>query len=408
MRHLELIEGAPAVPRPDLTVAEAEALQAAELAVVTRVPGNLAWQVAAGTKVGVARIDDLQVTVRPKVPIERLIFLMGYAQQPRFWRDQSVLLDVEADLADALAHAFTRYARKGLDQGLLQGYRHIDDSLPVLRGRLRVADQISHRFGVGLPLEVSYDEFTTDIAENQLLLAATERLLRMPGVGPDMRPGLQRIRLKLAAVSPLPRGMKPPTWIPSRLNARYQPALALADLILAGDSFEQRLGQTTMSGFVLDMWKIYEDFVCVALREALRTYGGESHLQYRTHLDEAHRVALRPDFVWARRGVPAIVADAKYKSEKYDGFPNADVYQLLAYCTRLGLRDGHLIYAKGNEVAAAHDIEGADVRVHCHALELDQPPGVLLNQVEGLVQKIRRCAEGDFIDDRTHAHRSAV
>ena len=176
--------------------------------------------------------------------------------------------------------------------------------------------------------------------------------------------------------------MKPPAWVPSRLNVRYQHALALAELILAGDSFEQRFGEVAMSGFVLDMWKIYEDFVCVALREALAPYGGESKLQHLTHLDVGRRVTLKPDFVWFRGGRPAIVADAKYKAEKYDGFPNADVYQLLAYCTRLGLGDGHLIYAKGNETAAVHDIDGTDVRVHCHALDLDQAPRELLRQVE--------------------------
>jgi hypothetical protein len=59
MRYLELTEGAPAVPRPDLTPSEIEALQVAELAVVGRAPGDPVWQIAAGTKVGVARIDDL-------------------------------------------------------------------------------------------------------------------------------------------------------------------------------------------------------------------------------------------------------------------------------------------------------------------------------------------------------------
>lgn len=392
MRHLELTEGAPPAPRPDLTSAEVDALQATELAAVSRAPGDAAWNVAAGAKVGVARIDDLQVTVRPKVGIHRLVFLMGYARNPRFWRDHSVLLDVEDDLPDALAYAFSRYASKALEQGLLQGYLHVEDSLPVLRGRIRVADQISRRFGVGIPLEVSFDDFTVDIVENRLLLSATERLLRMPGVDRQVRPTLQRIRLKLADVSPLPRGVKTPEWVPSRLNVRYQSALALAELILAGNSFEHRAGQMSVTGFVFDMWKIYEDFVCVALKEALASRGGQSHLQYPTHLDRARHVALRPDFVWSYEGEPAIVADAKYKAEKYDGFPNADVYQLLAYCTRLGLRHGHLVYARGNEQSVVHDIHGADVRIHCHTLDLDQPPVALLDQVRILAHEMARVA----------------
>lgn len=390
MRRLDLTEGAPSSPYPDLTSAEAQALQATGLAVVSRAPGDTVWHVAADTKVGVARIDDLQVTVRPKVGIERLVFLMGYALNPQFWRDHSVLLDVEDDLAGALAHAFSRFARKALEQGLLQGYVHVDDTLPVLRGRIRTADQVSRRFGIGLPLEVSFDEFTVDIVENRLLLSAAERLLRIPDVDAQVRPVLQRLRLTLADVSPLPRGVKPPQWIPSRLNTRYQPALALAELILAGDSFEQRAGNVSVTGFVFDMWKVYEDFVCVALREALSPLGGQSQMQFRTHLDEARRVALQPDFVWSFMGMPALVADAKYKSERYEGFPNADVYQLLAYCTRLNLQHGHLIYAKGNERPVVHDIRGTDVRIHCHALDLEQPPAALIDQVRTLALGMTR------------------
>ena len=50
----------------------------------------------------------------------------------------------------------------------------------------------------------------------------------------------------------------------------------------------------------------------------------------------------------ARPGAAAAVIDANYKAEKPAGDPNADLYQLLAYCTVLGLPVGHLVYARGN------------------------------------------------------------
>lgn len=387
MRRLTLTEGAP--PRVvELSSAEAEALASAELAVVSSTPGSADWLVAAGTKVGVARVGDLQVSIRPKIAIDRLVFLMGYATKPTFWRNHSVLLDVESDLPEALGHAFARLASKATDQGLLQGYKTVDESLAVVRGRIRVRDQISRRFGVGLPLEVTYDDFTIDIAENQILLAAATRLLRMPGLSKTVRHSLQRIRMQMSGVSVLARGELVPTWIPSRLNARYQAPLHLAELILAGDSFEQRQGDLLVGGFVFDMWRIYEDFLSNALRESLAPYGGSASLQHRMHLDEAHRVEMRPDFVWTGRDGRRIVVDAKYKAEKPAGFPQADLYQLLAYCTVLGLADGHLVYAKGNEQAVAHEIQGADVTVHCHTLDLNQPPEILLAQVDELAGRL--------------------
>jgi 5-methylcytosine-specific restriction enzyme subunit McrC len=387
MRHLTLTEGAPSVPW-DLSADVAEALSASELAVVTRTPGASSWDVVAGAKVGVARVGDLQVIVRPKIPIDRLVFMLGYAQTPKFWRDYSVLLDVEMDLADALAESYRRLATKALEHGLLHGYRSIDDTRPVVRGRIRMGDQLSRRFGLGIPLEIRYDEFTPDIAENQLLLAAGTRLLRMPGVSPIVRQSLLRLRLQLADVTPLVRGMPIPVWTPSRLNTRYHPALHLAELILAGDSFEQRIGDLQVSGFVFDMWRIYEDFVCVALREAMTPYGGRSALQHHLHLDEAANVSMRPDYLWVLGGQPSAVVDAKYKAERPSGFPQADLYQLLAYCTVLGLPEGHLIYAMGNEHPSRHSVIGAGVTIHCHTLDLAQPPDALLGQVASLTRRI--------------------
>jgi 5-methylcytosine-specific restriction enzyme subunit McrC len=385
MRHLELTENEAARPF-DLSADEAEALAAAELATVSRAPGSSSWEVAAGRKVGVARMGNLQIVVRPKIPMDRLVFLMGYARQPQFWRAAPVLLDAEADLAEALADSFARRARKALELGLLHGYVGVSEALPVVRGRIRVGDQLARRPGVLLPLEVSYDELSVNIAENQLLLAATLRLLRMPALSRDVRRGLQRLRLQLADVTPVLRGQLLPVWHPSRLNARYQPALFLAELILAGDSFEQRVGDVHISGFVFDMWKIYEDFVCVALREAMRPYGGRSFLQRRLHLDEASRVEMKPDFYWAGGDGHRVVVDAKYKAEQPSGFPNADLYQLLAYCTVLGVGEGHLVYAKGNEERVSHQVVRSGALVHCHTLDLALPPTALIASIDHLAR----------------------
>lgn len=250
-------------------------------------------------------------------------------------------------------------ARRALDQGLLKGYVTVDDSLAVLRGRIREADQLRRRWGQTIPLEVRYDEHTVDIAENQVLLAAVEFLLRTPQVGARHRAGLQRLRLQLSDVTAPVRGGVLPSWTPSRLNARYVPALEVAELILAGWSFEQRVGDLVVTGYLVNMASVFEDFVTVALREALAPFGGRSRLQYGTYLDEGETVPVQPDFVWLEGGRPRIVVDAKYKAEKPAGFPQADLYQMLAYCTVLGLPEGHLVYAKGFEEARDYSVTGS-------------------------------------------------
>ena len=99
-------------------------------------------------------------------------------------------------------------------------------------------------------------------------------------------------------------------------------------------------------------------------------------------------MVLRPDIVWKIRGSPVAVIDAKYKAEKPAGYPNADLYQLLAYCIVLGLREGHLVYARGNEEPARHEVRQSGIEILCHALDLSQPPDVLLDQMRSLAQAI--------------------
>ena len=109
-------------------------------------------------------------------------------------------------------------------------------------------------------------------------------------------------------------------------------------------------------------------------------YGGEIVSQHVSdHLDLAGHVRIKPDLVWRSEGRIRAVFDAKYKIAKSDAYPNADVYQMLAYCIRHNVPEGHLIYAEGDDIPQEIDVrrEGSDeavVRVHGHAVDLSRPP----------------------------------
>jgi 5-methylcytosine-specific restriction enzyme subunit McrC len=54
----------------------------------------------------------------------------------------------------------------------------------------------------------------------------------------------------------------------------------------------------------------------------------------------------------------------------------------------LGLLEGHLIYAKGNEPAIEHSVRRTGAVIHCHAVNLAAPPAALLKQVSALAKSI--------------------
>ncbi|MFB7560129.1 McrC family protein [Streptomyces brevispora] len=389
--HVQLREGGP-WSEWSLTPEQAWELDRSEL-VDVRAAGRAGMsRLRAKDQVGAVRLGRgagrVRLSIDPKVPVDRLMYLLGYAPDRLVWKEQQVDAVARADLLPAVAHAFNRATRRALRSGPLFGYRETEDTLPVLRGRLRASDQLSRHRGLMVPLEVTYDEHTVDVAENRLLLGAVRRLLRVPGLEPRLRAELQGFAAQLDGVTPHRPGAPLPAWQPSRLNQRYQPVLALAALILRGASYEFENGRTVaVDGMVFRMWQVYEDFLGRALGEALvTTVGGRAEPADRNHyLTAGRRHLLMPDllhYLPDESGVstPAIVVDAKYKRD----FHRDDLYQMLAYCVRLGLDDGHLVYAGGNPNVVRVPVSGCEIRLHRHVLDLGLPHEELRSRIDRL------------------------
>lgn len=338
--------------------------------------------------VGVARVGDIEVWITPKLPIARLLFLAGYAVNPRGWRDEEAELDVAEGLVPAVARFLCQQAEHALRQGPLHGYRTVEESSAVLRGRLREADQLRRHHGRAIPMEIRHDDFTIDVPENQVLLAAIIRMAGVPRVREEHRRRLAALRAKLVGVSVPARGSPLPTWQPNRLNQHYHGVLRLAEVVWQATSPEHAPGSLLTTGFLFRLWKIFEDFLVVALSEELQAAHGGAGRGYPCHLDEACAVQMKPDLVWQLNGRPVAVVDAKYKPEKPSGYPYADLYQVLAYCMALRLPRGHLVYARGDAVPVRHVIPHAGIEIVCHALDLALPPAKLLAQVATIADEL--------------------
>ncbi|WP_432984098.1 McrC family protein [Dactylosporangium sp. CA-233914] len=335
-----------------------------------------------------ADAERAELRVRPKLPIRRLLWLLGHARDDRGWRDDPADLTAEDDFVPAIAVAFAAATSRALAPGVLQGYRVADETLPLLRGRLREADQLRGRPGRALPLEVRYDDYSIDIAENRILRAAIERLLRTPGVPASARRGLHRLAQALAEVTRLPPGAPLPPTTSNRLTARYGPALRLARLVLSGHGLEHHGGGIRASGFAFDLNAAFQDWLTAVLRQEITTeHGGEVVAERPLHLDAGGRIDMYPDVSWWRGRACLAVADAKYKKTAGSSPPNADVYQMLAYCTALGLREGHLVYATDHEPRREYDIAGG-VRVVAHGLNLGAPLDELRQRIRALAAEL--------------------
>ena len=335
-------------------------------------------------------ISDLSVLIRPKIGILKLLSLACYAMG--VYKPQELRLfdfKEEEALPDVLARALAAAARRAFSRGLLHGYRTEEEALSAVRGRIRFDEQLRRRFGVPVPIEVRYDEFTDDILVNRLVKAATARLGGMRLRSPEARRGLGRVAGMLDNVAPVEFS---PSAVPEvtfdRLNEHYRGVVGLSRLILRHSAFESSRGEVRASGFLMDMNKVFQEFLTVALREAL---GVSSHTfgEYTIpSLDKGGLVHLRPDLVWRDGRDFLFVGDAKYKRIRDERVPNADLYQLLAYATALALPGGLLVYAKGEEEPVVHEVRDSGKRLQVAALDLSGTFDEVLRRVESLANKV--------------------
>jgi 5-methylcytosine-specific restriction enzyme subunit McrC len=329
------------------------------------------WRLTASCLVGTLAVPGLRVLIRPKVGIGNVLALLddGLPGQPL--RTPEVGLAAAPELLPVFAEFFVSAVLQATNRGLVRRYREEHDVLIAPRGRLDFAAQL-RRATAPSPLACRFDEYTTDVAENQLLLGTVERLLGLTQIPPRVRATLRGLRARfedVAVVQPHPADFDRIAL--TRLTEHYRGPLRLARLVSEGLSVRDRLGATGAQSFLLDMPLVFEDFVTRRLTSALRGQL-DVRAQYPTHLGKGRHVPIRPDLVFRNGRIPVFVGDVKYKVAPLGQARSNDYYQLLAYCQTLDLREGVLVYAQSDDEppATAVTVRHSGVRLHTYRLPI--------------------------------------
>jgi 5-methylcytosine-specific restriction enzyme subunit McrC len=339
-------------------------------------------------------LPTASIEIRPKVPLDRVFFLLSYAIDPRAWRRSSFSFAAAPSLLEAMIPPFAIAVSQALRRGVLQGYRIEEDALQTIRGRIRFDEQIKRRYGRIPPVELRFDEFTEDIPANRLIKTALARLSRLRIRNDEARRMLRRFDHALERVRTVEYDSRQlPGITYTRLNAHYRPAVELAKLVISATSLEVGHGTARGAAFLVDMNSVFEDFVVVALREALRvgpTMFPQAARSYPLFLDCGRRVRLRPDISWWDGGACVFVGDVKYKRVQVAEIEHPDVYQLLAYTIATGLPGGLLIYAADEAAPVEHEVPLAGKRLRVTTLDVRGDPDTVLARVTRLAAQIRQ------------------
>lgn len=380
-----------------LTMSQAAQLQSMKFCRVTPTNEPGLWRISDVNRVGVVVIDDVRLIVRPKTPLRSLIFMASHSGRQADVREGSYSFDADLELPSALAAALISASKEATRRGLVKGYVPIEETGTVIRGRWDIARQLRVRPGIPVPVELNYDDYTEDVPENRILKAALRTLMRHEQVPAASTKDHTQLMGLLSEVSDMRFGTHVTLPPITRLNTRYEHALRLAKLILDAVSWAHAEGRHAGSAFLLNVAKVFEDFVGRVMKTTLEEEGYDVKLQDPDWtLDIDGDVMMEPDIVIRRGGRVVTIADTKYKvfDAKSTSPPNPDVYQALAYATAGEVPEVHLLYAAGEVEPRRYRIEAAKKTVVARVIDVSGGPEELVEGVRAVGWAlVPRCTE---------------
>lgn len=341
--------------------------------------------------VGVIAADGCALEILPKIEFpgesgvkaqgsirRRLVHMLAVALDLKIGTGQVTALDWQREtLLEILIRLFSEKLVDAVRQGMPRRYVERADDLPLMRGRLDRKRQFTTLAAESSRLACRYDALTPDIALNQIMKAAVNRLARIAQTA-DNQCRLRELVFAYADIADV--AVSALRWdriVLDRTNSRWRELLNLARLLL-GQRF-----QTTSAGgcdgfsLLFEMNTLFEEYVARMLKRALAntdirvaSQGGRLYC-LETH-DRRGVFQTRPDIL-LRRGTEVVqVIDTKWKriaariDDPKQGVSQGDVYQMMAYgqiykCPRLTLLYPHYSEANQHEGRRwAHQIVGSN------------------------------------------------
>lgn len=336
-------------------------------------------RITARSWVGVVRFSTFEVQIVPRLAGENLglVELIDYATGLHSLVRYSAVRTITGagtSLFDLVALLFVEACDRVLRAGLLSDYCEVEDSLPVLRGCLLVRQQVLKRFGRIDRLECRYDEYLTDIPENQVLFAALTACasrVRHPIVAIRVRRFLNIVS-SICTLGDCDLRQIHTTLTYNRLNEHYREAHELAWMILGGLGIEDIYvsGAHRCFAFLLDMNRLFERFVTrwfgelfVKSQFRVLPQRRDRSILWDAELGHAYKAVI-PDLLVEHRDQPGryLPVDAKYKLYDEKRISSSDIYQTFMYAYAYG--ESHSVLPTALVLYPASSGGGGQVRLH--------------------------------------------
>lgn len=300
----------------------------------------------AGSYVGSAEFKEFIVQVHPKFSeIKKLSLLMDYAYE---LEDKDI---VETEIRfqandnfpiESLIRTLIKQSQKLISQGLIKSYVSIEENVPFLRGKLLLSQQIKNDAKMNLKFGCEYDEYSSNIIENQIILFILEKSYNITK-NDNLKQQIQRLihefdmDVEHKIITKNDFGI---TY--DRYNSQYEKIHIICKLIFEelGVSNFYKHDTSYIFPVFIDMPSLFEKYVIRLLRDFRNDKEFEIKSQPDTH-SPAWRSSntriekekgIEPDIIiYSKKPKKqvAIIADVKYMTS--DNFGESQLYQIAFY-----------------------------------------------------------------------------
>lgn len=315
---------------------------------------------------GVISLGDLSIEILPKIygveaedrgsSRNALVRMLSKARRLKLHEvGPAGISPQKRSLLDIFILHFCERLRIQLTRGMIRKYIKREKNLNVLRGKLRIDQQLRRNLVHQERLFCQYDELSVDNAYNQilkyvlgvLLKAATgNRALREVS---ELRTRFEPITDSVADISTLD------SLSFDRLTERYEPIFDQCRYFLEGLYPDVVAGKKNCLSLLFDMNRLFEAYVASELRK----HAGIQHLRVReqgprnyfARLKNSDQpvFSMKPDISFVdQKNQVVMIADTKWKMlderEKNLEISQADMYQMGSYASRYGVKCLALLY----------------------------------------------------------------
>lgn len=279
-----------------------------------------------------------------------ILWWLSYCRKIKFPNYQTTLSSHQSNFFEVLIYLFSSYTRTLLNSTIYQRYEEINNETEYLKGRINISEYINENLATGNwnKFNCCYDTFVIDNEFNRIIKYVSTLLFNAT-TSIENKNNLREILFILDEVTDQPARAEQCSRI------TFNPMFSIFEIVrdycylfLSNSISFSFKNELKVFAFLLPMEYLFEDFIFGFIHREISEVKATPQTTS-IYLDQKATFQLKPDLL-IETAFRKIIADTKYKivfrteDSNKKGISEKDLYQLIIYAMRFGIKDVFLLY----------------------------------------------------------------